>query len=78
MAGTEEGQESRVCHLSSPKDPSIKPSEIISVQLVWDTDDFWAPQTQRINAGRGWVGGVWVAGPLACLARERKKAHPSF
>lgn len=39
VAGTEEGAGGRACRLSSPKGPSIKPSEIISAQLVQDTDD---------------------------------------
>ena len=59
-------QGSRGQGLSSkfPKGSSINRAEIIRVHsrprmLI----TLWAPQTQGINLGRGWEGGVSVVGP---------------
>lgn len=75
--GQRREQGSRVCRLSPPKGPSIKPSEIISAQLVQDTDDSLGT-TDTKNKSRKGLCRRYLGSRAAALPGKGEKAHPSF
>lgn len=75
--GQRREQGSRVCSLSSPKGPSIKSLEIISAQLVQDTDDSLGT-TDTKNKFRKGLCRRYLGSRAAVLPGKGEKAHPSF
>lgn len=75
--GQKREQGGRACRLNSPKGPSIKPSQIISAQLVQDTDDSLGTIDTKNKFRKGLCRRNTGSRPAA-LPGKGELAHPSF